>query len=67
MSFVPKEWIPAVAVHRSNFRLKKREMIFEEGKEVRGIYFVYEGIVKVHKHWGWHPLPAPRMKLFFVY
>jgi len=27
-------------------------MIFEEGSEVRGIYFVYEGIVKVHKHWG---------------
>jgi len=27
-------------------------MIFEEGNEVKGIYFVYEGTVKVHKHWG---------------
>ena len=47
-----KEWIPAVASHRSNFKYDKGEMIFEEGKEVKGIYFVYEGTVKVHKHWG---------------
>ena len=47
-----KEWIPAVSVQRSNFKYNKGEMIFEEGKEVKGIYFVYEGTVKVHKHWG---------------
>ena len=27
-------------------------MIFEEGSEVRGMYFVYSGTVKVHKKWG---------------
>jgi CRP-like cAMP-binding protein len=47
-----KEWIPAVAAHRSNFKYNKGEMIFEEDAEVKGIYFVYEGTVKVHKHWG---------------
>ena len=47
-----QEWIPAVAAQRSNFKYNKGEMIFEEGNEVKGIYFVYEGTVKVHKHWG---------------
>jgi CRP-like cAMP-binding protein len=47
-----KEWIPAVNAQRSNFKYTKGEMIFEEGAEVKGIYFVYEGTVKVHKHWG---------------
>jgi CRP/FNR family transcriptional regulator len=47
-----KEWIPAISVQRSNFKYNKGEMIFEEGNEVKGIYFVYEGTVKVHKHWG---------------
>lgn len=47
-----KEWLPAVAQHRTNYRYKKGELIFQEGEEVRGIYFVYEGTVKVHKHWG---------------
>ncbi len=27
-------------------------MIFREGEPVRGIYFVYSGIVKIHKKWG---------------
>jgi CRP/FNR family transcriptional regulator len=47
-----KEWISAIAVHRSNAKYNKGEVIFEEGNEVKGIYFVYEGTVKVHKHWG---------------
>ncbi len=47
-----KEWLPAVSVHRSNFKLAKGEMVFREGDAVEGIYFVYEGTVKVHKQWG---------------
>ena len=47
-----KEWIPAVDAHRTNFNVPKGEVIFREGDEVKGIYFVYEGTVKVHKHWG---------------
>lgn len=47
-----KDWIPAVAAHRTNFKIEKGEAIFREEDEVKGIYFVYEGTVKVHKHWG---------------
>lgn len=47
-----KEWLPAVDAHRQNFTVKKGEAIFQEGDEVKGIYFVYDGAVKVHKHWG---------------
>ncbi|SRR5258708_6799868 len=46
------EWIPAIGVHRKNFSYKKGELIFQEGDEVQGIYFVYSGTVKVHKKWG---------------
>ena len=47
-----KEWITAIATHRTNFKINKGEVIFLEGEEVKGIYFVYDGTVKVHKHWG---------------
>jgi CRP-like cAMP-binding protein len=47
-----KEWLPAVAAHKKNFVVKKGQKIFGEGNPVTGIYFVYDGIVKVHKKWG---------------
>ena len=47
-----KEWIPAVKAHRKNFSLKKGQLLFREGDPVNGIYFIYTGKVKVHKHWG---------------
>jgi CRP/FNR family transcriptional regulator len=47
-----KEWIPAVALHRVNYKYNKGEIIFKEDEEVKGIFFVYNGTVKVHKHWG---------------
>lgn len=47
-----KEWIPAIALHRINYRYKKGEVIFAEDEKVKGIFFVYSGTVKVHKHWG---------------
>lgn len=47
-----KEWNPAIAAHRKNFLIKKGEEIFKEGQEVKGIFFVYQGAVKVHKKWG---------------
>ena len=46
------QWLPAVHTHRKNLHFKKGELIFQEGEEVRGIYFVYDGTVKVHKKWG---------------
>ena len=47
-----KEWIPAVGAQRQNFQYKKGEILFNEGDKVTGIYFIYDGTVKVHKHWG---------------
>jgi CRP/FNR family transcriptional regulator len=46
------EWLPAVQAQRKNLHFKKGELIFQEGEEVKGIYFVYSGTVKVHKKWG---------------
>lgn len=47
-----KEWIPAIMANKKNFAVKKGQVIFSEGDPVTGIYFVYEGNVKVHKKWG---------------
>ncbi|XHR92686.1 Crp/Fnr family transcriptional regulator [Mucilaginibacter sp. UC70_90] len=47
-----KEWLPAIAANKKNFNVKKGQVIFSEGVPVKGIYFVYEGNVKVHKKWG---------------
>ncbi|PWK79910.1 CRP-like cAMP-binding protein [Mucilaginibacter oryzae] len=46
------EWIPAISANKKNFAVKKGQVIFSEGDLVTGIYFVYEGNVKVHKKWG---------------
>ena len=45
------DWLPAVAAGKENFILKKGEQLFREGDPVTGIYFVYEGSMKVHKRW----------------
>lgn len=47
-----KEWLPALGEHRTNYQVKKGEVIFREGEPVKGVYFVYEGNLKVHKKWG---------------
>jgi CRP-like cAMP-binding protein len=46
------EWNPAIAFNRQHLSFKKGAMIFREGDPVTGIYFVYSGVVKVHKKWG---------------
>jgi CRP/FNR family transcriptional regulator len=46
------EWLPAVAANKKTIHFKKGELIFKEGEEVKGIFFVFEGTVKVHKRWG---------------
>ena len=47
-----KDWLPAIDTHKQNFAYKKGEVIFEEGSEVKGIYFLYKGKVKVYRKWG---------------
>lgn len=46
------EWIPVINNHRKMISLKKGDLLFEEGNIMTSIYFVYSGIVKVHKKWG---------------
>jgi CRP/FNR family transcriptional regulator len=46
------EWKTAIQVHRKNLHFKKGTRIFSEGDPVHGIFFVFEGAVKVHKRWG---------------
>jgi CRP/FNR family transcriptional regulator len=47
-----KEWLPAIDANRESYHFKKGELLFREGDKVNGIYFIYSGKVKVHKHWG---------------
>jgi CRP-like cAMP-binding protein len=47
-----KEWLPALDAQRKNFHFKKGELLFREGEEVKGMYFIFSGTVKVHKQWG---------------
>ena len=47
-----KDWLPAIDANRKTYHYKKGEIIFKEGHPVTGVYFVYQGKVKVHKQWG---------------
>jgi len=47
-----REWWPALDANREIFHFKKGETIFDEGSEVKGIFFMLDGVIKVHKHWG---------------
>ncbi|MEX6686192.1 Crp/Fnr family transcriptional regulator [Danxiaibacter flavus] len=47
-----KEWKPAIGAAKTNIVLKKGEVLFSEDEEVKGMYFVYDGTIKVHKKWG---------------
>ncbi|MBN9295976.1 MAG: Crp/Fnr family transcriptional regulator [Filimonas sp.] len=46
------EWRDVITARKETRIYKKGELIFTEGDKVSGIYFVYEGAVKVHTHWG---------------
>ncbi|MBZ4190209.1 Crp/Fnr family transcriptional regulator [Niabella beijingensis] len=45
------EWWPALDVHCRIWKFKKGAVLFSAGEEVKGIYFVIDGVVKVHKRW----------------
>ena len=47
-----KEWLPAVETNRTTIAIKKGELLFKEGEAVKGVYFVNQGKIKVHKQWG---------------
>ncbi|HEX6846526.1 MAG TPA: Crp/Fnr family transcriptional regulator [Chitinophagaceae bacterium] len=46
------EWLKAIDVNRKLFHYKKGETLFKEGETVKGMYFINNGLVKVHKKWN---------------
>jgi CRP-like cAMP-binding protein len=44
-------WLPAIEANRQCLHFKKGELLFKEGEEVKGMFFIDKGLVKVHKHW----------------
>jgi CRP/FNR family transcriptional regulator len=46
------EWLKAVDVSRKMLQYNKEELHFTEGEAVNGMYFIYSGLVKVHKKWS---------------
>ena len=45
------EWWEAIDLKRQLIKVKKGQKFIEEGTDTNGIYFIQEGLVKVHKHW----------------
>jgi CRP-like cAMP-binding protein len=46
------EWLKAVDANRKLVHYNKGEHIFKEGDSVNGMYFIFSGLVKVHKKWS---------------
>lgn len=45
------EWLPAIDANRKVYQIKKGDLLFREGDEVKGMFFLNSGLVKVHKRW----------------
>jgi len=45
------EWKEVIALKKSTLYIKKGKAIFREGEKVKGIFFLYQGHVKVHMQW----------------
>ena len=48
------EWRPLIGLNKETRMIKKGKAVFKEGDPVEGIYFMYQGWVKIHKEWT-HP------------
>ncbi|MDP9048322.1 MAG: Crp/Fnr family transcriptional regulator [Bacteroidota bacterium] len=49
--FCIHDWKPVIEAKKKNIYIKKGQKVFAEGDPVNGIYFVYEGSIKVHQKW----------------
>lgn len=45
------EWKEVTATHKKTLLIKKGKTLFTEGEEVKGIFFLYSGVVKIHGPW----------------
>jgi len=48
------EWRALIGLNKETRLIRKGKAVFKEGDPVEGIYFVYQGWVKIHKEWT-HP------------
>ena len=48
------EWRPLIGLNKETRKVKKGKTVFNEGDAVEGIYFMYQGWVKIHTEWT-HP------------
>lgn len=46
-----KEWVPSIEQFKTTVRMKKGDQLFKEGDAVKGIFFLKQGKLKVHKSW----------------
>ena len=46
------QWIPALHANRNSYHFRRGEVLFIEGGELKGMYFINKGLVKVHKKWS---------------
>jgi len=46
------QWIPALDANRNCYHFNRGELLFNEGDDLKGMYFINKGLVKVHKKWG---------------
>ncbi len=45
------EWRPLIGLNKETRLIRKGKTVFKEGDPVEGIYFMYQGWVKIHKQW----------------
>ena len=50
-SFCIPEWKEAIAIRKKTLTIKRGKPVFREGEQVKGIFFLYSGSVKVHMRW----------------
>lgn len=46
------EWLKAIDANRQLLHYNKGEVLFYENDTVNGMFFIYSGLVKVHKKWN---------------
>lgn len=49
--YVVKDWWENIDMRRQIIKVKKGQRFIDEGSDAEGVYFVQEGLVKVHKRW----------------
>jgi CRP-like cAMP-binding protein len=45
------EWTGVTAIHKKTQLFKKGKALFTEGEAVKGLFFLYSGVVKIHAPW----------------